>query len=123
MDIGNPKTDICTLLAELGGGEVEKILNVALSHTCRNVVDNGGKGKVVLHLEVSRIGDSAQVNIGAKVEFKMPTMKGSRGEDYRVETPAFVSGTQGIVTIAPVDQLRLFGNGKSDPTNTRDFAG
>ncbi len=113
-----PMTNVAELLGELNGGTVEQILNIALTDTAANVQEFGRDGTVLLKIKLKKIGDSNQVNAIATVDYKMPTKRGNRGEDYAVDTPLFV-GRGGRLTVLPETQVGLF-TGKTRDEADRD---
>lgn len=84
-------TDPGEFFANLNAGVFNNQLATALSAVACAVVDNGKKGKVVITLEMSQIGESHQVKINHKLDYTEPTKRGSRREDVALDTPMHVT--------------------------------
>ncbi len=107
MNEGKRKlTSITELLAELNGGTVEQLFNLAISDAAANVLEFDKKGKVTLTIDMSRIGESQQVNAVSTLSYKIPTKRGSRSEDYGIDTPLYV-GAGGRLTVLPDNQIDM----------------
>lgn len=85
------KTDVNDFLNSLNAGVFSNQLGAALSDVGAGVVEHGKKGKVVITLEFSRIGESNQVKINHKLDYLVPTKRGSRREDTALDTPMYVT--------------------------------
>lgn len=103
------KTDISQMIGELNGGQVEQMLNIALSDAALNTLTHDKKSTVTLKIDLSRIGDSNQVSAVSTVSYKVPTKRGSRSEDYATDTPLYV-GAGGKMTVTPDNQIDIFKN-------------
>ncbi|TKD40727.1 hypothetical protein [Azotobacter chroococcum] len=99
-------TDTSEFFNNLNAGVFAQQLGRALSDVAAGVVDHGKKGKVVITLELSQIGESNQVKIGHKLDYTVPTKRGSKREDTALDTPMYVT-PDGIVLFQtnPTDQL------------------
>lgn len=84
-------TDPGELIANLNAGVFAQQLGRALSDVAAGVVTHGKKGKVVVTLELSQIGETHQVKIMHKLDYLEPTKRGSKREDTALETPMFVT--------------------------------
>ncbi len=84
-------TDPGELIANLDAGVFAQQLGHALSAVAGAVVDHGKAGKVVITLDMKRIGESSQVNITHKLDFVQPTKRGNKREDYALATPMYVT--------------------------------
>ncbi len=104
-----PKTDITQLIPELNGGQVEQMLNIAISDAALNTLEFDKVSEVSLSIKMSRIGDGNQVGAVCVVKYKVPTKRGSRSEDYATETPLFVA-PGGKLSITPDTQIDIFRN-------------
>lgn len=93
----NP-TDTAEFLGELNGGAFASQIGHALSEVAAGVVDHNKAGKLVITLDLSQIGQSSQVSIKHKLEYKVPTMRGTRSENTTLDTPMFV-GSGGKLTL------------------------
>ena len=102
-------TDLESLFDELNGGVFRQQLERALSDAALGVVthgDKGKKGKVTVTFDMSRIGESTQVNLTHKLEYRVPTARGKRTEDVTCDTPLHV-GRNGKLSLMPDNQERL----------------
>ncbi|MCY1200472.1 hypothetical protein D9M69_379240 [compost metagenome] len=84
-------TDIADFFSSLNAGVFAQQVGAALSEVGGGVVDHGKKGKVVITLELSQIGESNQVKINHKLDYLVPTKRGSRREDTALDTPMYVT--------------------------------
>lgn len=106
-------TDISTFMQDLNAGTFAQQIGIALSDVATGVTTTTKrKGKVIIELNVCRIGESNQVNIKHKVKMTRPTLKGVRTEDLEGETPMHV-GPGGRMTLFPEHQNDMFTTGKS----------
>ncbi|EMV9185855.1 hypothetical protein AADU03_004740 [Escherichia coli] len=85
------KTDVADFLGSLNAGVFANQIGAALSDVGSGVVEFGKKGKVTITLEMSRVGESNQVNISHRLDYKVPTKRGSRSEDTALDTPMYVT--------------------------------
>ena len=99
-------TDTSEFLNSLNAGVFSNQVGRALSDVAAGVVDHGKKGKVVITLELSRIGESNQVKINHKLDFSQPTKRGTKREDTALDTPMYVT-ENGVVLFQndPTGQL------------------
>ena len=79
----------------------------AISVVAAGVVDHGKAGKLVITLDFSQIGESHQVKIKHKLDYKVPTKRGTRSENTSLDTPMHV-GTGGRVTLFAEKHDQLF---------------
>ncbi|HEJ2094589.1 TPA: hypothetical protein SL599_000072 [Pseudomonas aeruginosa] len=100
------KTDVNDFFNSLNAGVFANQIGTALSDGGSGVVEFGKKGKVVITLELSQIGESNQVKINHKLDYKVPTKRGSRSEDTALDTPMYVTpnGLE-LFQTNPTDQL------------------
>ena len=103
----NKQTDAPQFIADLSGGNFAQQLGIAISEVAQGVVANGKKGKVQVTIDVSRIGESNQVNISHTLAYVEPTAKGKRSEDTTSETPMYLNN-DGSVTIFANHTKQLF---------------
>ena len=96
-------TDVSEFFNSLNAGVFASQVATALSAVGSGVVTHGKKGKVIITLEMSQIGESNQVKINHKLDFTEPTKRGSKREDTALDTPMYVTA----------NGLELFQN---DPT-------
>lgn len=99
-------TDTSEFINSLNAGVFAQQLGRALSDVAGGVIDHGKKGKVVITLELSQIGESNQVKINHKLDFTQPTKRGSKREDTALDTPMYVTenGLE-LFQTNPTDQL------------------
>lgn len=97
------QTDTSQFIGDLNGGVFEQQIGRALSDVALGVTTHGKKGKVVVTIDFSQIADSNQVKIKHKIDYQVPTAKGTRSEDYTTETPMHV-GRGGRLTLFPENQ-------------------
>lgn len=102
------KTDTTAFIQDLDGGTLESKLAQILSNVAAAVVDNERKGSVTLKFDISRIGQSFQVNVTHTLGFKQPTLRGESSEIESGVTPMHV-GKGGSLTLFPANQGQLFG--------------
>jgi hypothetical protein len=109
-------TNFAELIGDLNAGVFAQQIERALSDTALGVVTNGRKGKVVITLDLKRIGESNQVAVTHKLNYVKPTMRGRATEEYATETPMHV-GPRGALSLFPHEQASLFGG--SDASKER----
>lgn len=100
-------TDTTEFLQELNGGAFASQIGHALSEVAAGVVDHGKTGKITITLDFSQIGDSHQVKIKHKLDYKVPTKRGTRSENTTLDTPMYV-GTGGNISLFPEKHDQLF---------------
>lgn len=83
-------TDTTEFLQELNGGAFASQIGHALSEVAAGVVDHGKAGKITITLDFTQIGDSHQVKIKHKLDYKVPTKRGNRSENTSLDTPMYV---------------------------------
>ncbi|MBG2711033.1 hypothetical protein ACNARU_09640 [Proteus sp. WDL240414] len=104
------KTNVPDFLSELDAGVFENKVSVALNDVALGVLNNGGKGKVIIELDIERLSNSMEekrVEITHKLKFTAPTLRGKRTEEDATKTPMYV-GKGGKLTIMQEDQGQLF---------------
>lgn len=99
-------TDTSEFINSLNAGVFAQQVGRALSDVAAGVVDHNKKGKVIITLELSPIGESNQVKINHKLDFTQPTKRGSKREDTALDTPMYVTenGLE-LFQTNPTDQL------------------
>ena len=100
-------TDIAEFLEELNGGAFANQISHALSEVAEGVVAFSKAGKLVITLDFSQIGEASQVKIKHKLDYKVPTKRGTRSENTSLDTPMHV-GTGGRVTLFAEKHDQLF---------------
>jgi len=100
-------TDTAEFLEELNGGAFASQIGHALSEVAAGVVDHGKAGKLVITLDFSQIGESHQVKIKHKLDYKVPTKRGTRSENTSLDTPMHV-GSGGKISLFAEKHDQLF---------------
>ena len=100
-------TDTAEFLEELNGGAFASQIGHALSEVADGVVNHGKSGKLVITLDFSQIGESSQVKIKHKLDYKVPTKRGTRSENASLDTPMCV-GTGGKITLFAENHVQMF---------------
>ncbi|RLM13346.1 hypothetical protein BIY27_10775 [Gibbsiella quercinecans] len=106
----NRKTDVPVFLGDLDGGVFNNKLAAALNDVALGVINNGGKGKVVVTFDIDRLSNSVEekrVHIKHQLKYVSPTPRGKVSEEDTTETPMYV-GKGGKLTIMQEDQGQLF---------------
>lgn len=101
------QTDAPQFVSDLSGGNFAQQLGIAITEVTEGVVRNGKKGEVQVTLDISRIGESNQVNIAHTLAYVEPTSKGKRSEDTTSETPMYLNH-DGSVSIFSNHTAQLF---------------
>lgn len=100
-------TDVTQFFEDLDGGVFIQKPARALSEVAGGVVDNNDKGSIDIKLNLKRIGQSYQVNIGHTLKYTVPTLRGKISEEDTTETPMHVN-TGGRLSIFSENQNQLF---------------
>lgn len=100
-------TNTAEFLEELNGGAFASQIGHALSDVAAGVVEFGRVGKLIITLDFAQIGESSQVKIKHKLDYKVPTKRGTRSENTTLDTPMHV-GSGGKVTLFPEKHEQLF---------------
>jgi len=100
-------TNTTEFLDELNGGAFASQIGHALSEVASGVVDHSKPGKLVITLDFTQVGESHQVKIKHKLEYKVPTKRGGRSENTSQETPMHV-GEGGRITLFQEKHDQLF---------------
>ncbi|WMY72767.1 hypothetical protein RHD99_14940 [Buttiauxella selenatireducens] len=109
-------TVVPDFLGELDAGVFMNKMAAALNTTALGTLNNGGKGKVIITLDIERMGNSVEekrVKIKHKLQYTTPTPRGKATEEDTTETPMWVN-RGGKLTILQEDQGNLF-NLKGEP--------
>lgn len=104
------KTNVPDFLSKLDAGVFENKVSAVLNDVALGVLNNGGKGKVTIELDIARLSNSMEekrVEITHKLKFSAPTPRGKRAEEDTTKTPMYV-GKGGKLTIMQEDQGQLF---------------
>jgi len=99
--------DFTETLQELDAGILVSKLSNALANTALGVLQHNKKGKVILTIDLDRIGESSQINVSHKIVYQQPTLRGKSMEEDTTVTPMHVN-KHGHMSIAPDTQLDLF---------------
>lgn len=97
---------VTELLDDLDAGIFVQKVTTALAEAALGVIHTGKKGKVVLTFDLSRIGDSNQVNLQHSLKYVKPTNKGKVIEEDTTCTPLHV-GPRGHLSLFPATQGAL----------------
>ncbi len=100
-------TEISQFIADCDGGVFDGQVSQILSEAAMSTVTHGKQSKVVIEFNMKRIGESQQVMIDNKLNYKMPTAKGSVSEDSTTNTPFYV-GQGGRMSLFPENQTDMF---------------
>ena len=103
-------TDVPVFISDLDAGIFENKFAAALNAVALGVLNNGGKGKVMIEIDLSRLSNSMEekrVMLAHKLKFIAPTPRGKTAEEDTTETPMYV-GRGGKLTIMQEDQGQLF---------------
>lgn len=98
------------VLEELDAGIFERKIAQALAETARSVVNADSKkqsGKITIELDLTRIGEGAQVQMTHKLTYARPTLRGKIQETDTTQTLLYV-GRGGKLTITPDTQTEMF---------------
>ena len=98
--------DFTEVLAELDAGQLAAKLSRIVCLVALGVIEHGKKGKVSLVLDMERLGESSQINLGHQISYSKPTLRGKAGEDDATSAIMHV-GRAGAVTIMPESQGAL----------------
>ena len=105
MNTPEPST-LLAMLPDLTAGRFLEKVDSALQAAAMAAIQNGKAAKVTLEFSMARIGESNQVTLTHSVEFKVPTLRGSRAETDSTQTPLHV-GREGKLTLMPDTQTRF----------------
>lgn len=104
--------DVSEFFNSLNSGVFVQQVGRALSDVGAGVIEHGKKGRVVITLELSQIGESNQVKVSHKLDYVQPTKRGSKREDTALDTPMYVTP----------DGLELFQTNPTEQLFTREQA-
>lgn len=94
-------TKLEILLPDLDGGVFEEKIATMLSEVALGVVTHGRQGAVTIEFNMSRIGETAQVNCKHKLKFVKPTKRGKATEEDETVTPLYVAGNGDLSLFHP----------------------
>lgn len=101
-------TDVNQFMSEIGGGVFAEQIASALSDVAANVMLHNKAGKVTISFDLKKMnGDTSQVMIKHKLDYKVPTNRGQRTETGTTETPMYV-GRAGKMSIRDESQQDMF---------------
>lgn len=100
------KQSFSQLLDDLDAGIFDQKVTAAVAEAALGVVTTGKKGKVVITLDIKRIGDSNQVEMTHGLRYIKPTNKGKVTEEDTTATPLHVSA-RGHLSLFPATQQSL----------------
>ena len=96
-------TDVPDLIQELGGGQFERMLSIALSQSAAAAVDNGKVAEVNVKFKLKPISGTHQIHCEHELVFKKPTSNGKTSEQAAQTTTLHV-GKFGKLTLIPESQ-------------------
>jgi hypothetical protein len=91
------------MLPDLSGGRFLEKADSAMQAAASAAIQNGKAARVTLEFTMTRIGESNQVTLTHAVQFKVPTLRGTRTETDSTQTPLHV-GASGRLTLLPDTQ-------------------
>lgn len=97
-------------LYDLDGGVFVEKINAAVAEVAFAVSNSESKstaGKLVIELNMKRVGDTHQVQIAHKIKATKPTRRGKVTSEDETMTPLYCNAT-GKLTIAPDTQIEMF---------------
>ena len=101
-------TDVNQFMSEIGGGVFAEQIASALSDVAANVMLHNKAGKVTISFDLKKMnGDTGQVMIKHKLDYKVPTNRGQRTETGTTETPMYV-GRAGKLSLFNQSQQDMF---------------
>lgn len=109
--------NVADVLADLDAGLFLQKVSRQLQDTALGVAEHGRKGKIVLTLELERIGESHQLKVKHTAKYTRPTKRGTVVEDDTTETPMYV-GRGGRLTLFPETQGALDFETQGAPART-----
>jgi hypothetical protein len=90
-------------LNDLDSGMFMSKVSSALSQVALGVIKQGKKGKVTLTLDLSRIGESASIQVDHTLSYEKPTLRGRVREEDKTSTPLQVAPDGAVMfQLAPV---------------------
>jgi hypothetical protein len=101
--VNQQRQSFSQLLDDLDAGIFEQKVTTALAEAALGVVNTGKRGKVVITLDIKRIGDSNQVELSHGLRYVKPTGKGKVTEEDNTATPLHVS-SRGHLSLFPMAQ-------------------
>lgn len=117
MSTQKPNTNVNAFLEDLGGGKYHRQIGQILSEVAKAVVDSDdqkkAKGKVILTLDISRVGNTAQVLISHDIKYDRPTISGRRSENSGDMTYMYAN-INGDMTLTQPDNYLLIGDQNED---------
>lgn len=107
MSTQQREPSIISSMEEMDAGLLAKTLSYVLAQAALGTVQHNKKSKVVLTLELERIGDSAQVQVSHKIASTKPTLRGKISEEATTSTPMYTN-TKGYLSVSPDTQIDIF---------------
>jgi hypothetical protein len=105
MAAKNP--DFGATLQELDAGILLSKLSKAAAQVALGVIEHNKKGKIVLTIDMERIGESAQVKVNHTIHYTRPTLRGQSIEKDTTQTPMHVNKL-GHLSVSPDMQMDIF---------------
>ena len=104
-------TDVDAFISELDGGVFKQKLAAAISKCAAGTMDFKKNGKLVVTLDMKKLGDSEMLEVSTTFSMTQPTMHGHTQEVTTRQTPFYV-GVGGKLSIFPQDQDDMFNSDK-----------
>ena len=101
-------TDVAEFITDLDGGQFDRMLSIALSQVAAGTVDNDGTGEVNIKFKFTKVPGASQVICAHQLKFSRPTQGGRASEETTRKTALHV-GKFGRLTLAPENQMAMFG--------------
>ena len=95
------------VLNDLDAGVFAEKIGAAISAVALNTCVHGQKGRVQITLDMTRIGESSQIELKHTLLYSQPTGKGVLTEKNITVTPMHV-GPGGVMSLFPLQQRSLF---------------
>jgi hypothetical protein len=105
--------DFGATLQELDAGILLSKLSKATAQVALGVIEHNKKGKIVLTIDMERIGESAQVNVKHQIQYQRPTLRGQAIEKDITQTPMHVN-KHGALSVQPDMQMDIFNTNKEN---------
>jgi len=104
---GSAVTVVSDFLADLDGGQFERMLSIAASQCAAAAIDHSKNAEVVIKFTFQRLKGTQQVDVKHDLKFVKPTADGKSSEHATRSTVMHV-GKYGKLTIVPESQTQMF---------------
>jgi hypothetical protein len=99
--------DAGEMLNDFDAGVFMQKVSAAVRSGAIATIEHDRKSKIVIELELEKMGDSRQVMVDHTLKFTKPTRRGKATEEDTTTTPMYV-GIKGGVTVTPIRQTDMF---------------